>query len=175
MDTNDDIINIPSAQGAAPKSPAQASSKNISVLDKLKAEIEKEVTRPEVEISVPERTGVTVKFSPNITTEQLKSWRRNATNRKTDELDSTKFSCYVVGQTVTGIYFDGEIVTDDNDIPITFASPAILEMTNTTKPLPDAIRAFYGIDPHLEAVALKILDFAGYGDDIDAEDPTKGW
>ena len=49
-----------------------------------------------------------------------------------------------------------------------------MEMTGTERPLPDAIRAFYGVDPHLENVALKILDYAGYGDDVDAEDPTQG-
>lgn len=145
-----------------------------TILDQLRAEIEKEVTRPEIEIAVPEREGVTVKFSPNITTEQLKAWRRNSTNKKTDELDSVKFSCYVVGQTVTGIYFNGEIVEDDSGVPITFASPAILEMTKTTRPLPDAIRAFYAVDPHLENTALKILDHAGYGEDVDTEDPTMG-
>ena len=57
---------------------------------------------------------------------------------------------------------------------VNFASPEILEMTNTTRPLPDAIREFFAVDPHLESAAIKILDYAGYGDDLDAEDPTKG-
>ena len=140
----------------------------------LKDEISREVTRPEVEMNVPERKGVSVRFSPNITNDQLKSWRRNSTNRKTDELDSIKFSCYVIGNTVSGIYFDDELVLDDGGNAITFASPVMMEMTGTDRPLPDAIRAFYGVDPHLENVALKILDFAGYGDDVDAEDPTQG-
>lgn len=156
------------------KSEAEKTASKGTILDQLRAEIEKDVTRPEIEIAVPERSGVTVKFSPNITTEQLKAWRRNSTNRKTDELDSVKFSCYVVGQTITGIYFNGEIVEDETGIPVTFASQAILDMTNTTKPLPDAIRAFYAVDPHLENTALKILDYAGYGEDVDTEDPTMG-
>lgn len=165
--SDNDYIEVPSAT-------KPSSGSGMTLLDQLKNEISKEVTRPEIEIPVPERSGVTVRFSPNITSEQLKSWRRNSTNRKTEELDSIKFSCYVVGQTVTGIYFNGDLVEDDNGNAITFASPAVLEMTNTTKPLPDAIRAFYGVDPHLESVALKILDYAGYGDDIDTSDPTMG-
>jgi hypothetical protein len=140
----------------------------------LKDEISREVTRPEIEMNVPERANVSVRFSPNITNEQLKAWRRNSTNRKTEELDSIKFSCYVIGNTVSGIYFDDELVLDDEGNAITFASPVVMEMTGTDRPLPDAIRAFYGVDPHLENVALKILDFAGYGDDVDAEDPTQG-
>jgi len=79
-------------------------------LDQLKEEISKEVSRPDIEIAVPERQGVALRFSPNINNEQLKAWRRNSTNRKTDELDSIKFSCYVVGNTVVGIYFNEELV-----------------------------------------------------------------
>ena len=146
----------------------------VSVLDKLRQEISREVSRDEIEVSVPERNGVTVRFSPNISSDQLKAWRRNSTNKKTDELDSIKFSCYVIGNTVTGILMNGVVVEDDNGIPLTFASAPILEMTNTTKPLPDAIRAFYGVDPHVENTALKILDAAGYGEDVDSDNPTMG-
>jgi len=170
----DEIIEV---AGSAPKADPDKlteSKRRVSVLDMLKDEISREVTRPEVEMNVPERKGVTVRFSPNITNDQLKAWRRNSTNRKTEELDSIKFSCYVVGNTVSGIYFNDELVLDDEGNAITFASPVVMEMTGTERPLPDAIRAFYGVDPHLENVALKILDYAGYGDDVDAEDPTQG-
>jgi hypothetical protein len=174
MDNNDEIITVPSAGGTAKKEKDLAKPATLSVLDQLKAEISKEVTRPDIEMLVPEREGVALRFSPNITNEQLKAWRRNSTNRKTDELDSIKFSCYVVGQTLAGIYFNDELVEDENGFAVNFASPEILEMTNTTRPLPDAIRAFFAVDPHLESAAIKILDYAGYGDEIDAEDPTKG-
>lgn len=171
---NNEIIEVEGAD--APVSAAVKKSKGtkLTVLDQLKEEISKEVTRPDIEMPVIERKGVTVRFSPNITNDQLKAWRRNATNRKTEELDSIKFSCYVVGQTVAGIYFNDELVLDDNGNIVTFASPVMMEMTGTDRPLPDAIRAFYAVDPHLEAVALKILDYAGYGDDAEVEDPTKG-
>ena len=170
--SNDNEIQVASAEADAPV--AKKKTARITVLDQLKEEISREVSRPDIEMPVPERKGVSVRFSPNISNDQLKAWRRNATNRKTDELDSIKFSCYVIGQTVTGIYFNDELVLDDEGNNITFASPVIMEMTNTDRPLPDAIRAFYAVDPHLESVALKILDYAGYGDDVDAEDPTKG-
>ena len=155
MDTNEELIKV---AGVDNQAPAKIKIAKMTVLDQLKEEISKEVSRPEIEIAVPERKGVTVRFSPNITNDQLKSWRRNSTNRKTDELDSIKFSCYVVGQTVTGIYFNDELALDDTGNNITFASPVMMEMTGTDRPLPDAIRAFYAVDPH----------------DIDAEDPTKG-
>jgi hypothetical protein len=47
-------------------------------------------------------------------------------------------------------------------------------MTNTTRPLPDCVKEFFGVDPHIEAAALSILDAAGYSDSVDVEDPTKG-
>ena len=178
MDNKDDIITVPSAGTVSEKdkkdaAPAKQENK-LTVLDQLKEEISKEVSRPEIEIAVPSREGVSLRFSPNISNEQLKAWRRNSTNRKTDELDSIKFSCYVVGQTLSGIFFNDELVEDGEGYPLNFASQAMLDMTNTTRPLPDAIRAFFAVDPHLETAAIKILDYAGYGDDIDAEDPTKG-
>mgnify|MGYP001458073338 CR=1 FL=1 len=174
MSTDNEEIIIPAADAASESTGKKKSPAKVTVLDQLKEEISKEVTRPEIEMAVPERKGVSVRFSPNISNDQLKAWRRNSTNRKTDELDSIKFSCYVVGQTVSGIFYNDELVLDEEGNAITFASPVMMEMTDTERPLPDAIRAFYGTDPHLEAVALKILDYAGYGDDVDAEDPTQG-
>jgi len=169
---SDEVINIPAAGAKRPV--LDESSKKITVLDQLREVISQEVTRPDIEIAVPERPGVTVTFSPNISNDQLKAWRRSSTNKRTDEMDSIKFSCYVIGQTVTGIYIHGKLAMDDDGNVITFASPEMLEMTGKDRPLPDAIQAFYGVDPHLEAVALKVLDYAGYGDDVEMGDPTKG-
>ena len=89
MDNKDEIITVP-AGGAVDKNkqniePTPASK--LTVLDQLKEEISKQVTRPDIEIAVPEREGVSLRFSPNITNEQLKAWRRNSTNRKPDDRD----------------------------------------------------------------------------------------
>ena len=46
-------------------------------------------------------------------------------------------------------------------------------MTQTTRAVPDAVRAFFGIDPHVEAAALAVLEAAGYSDTVDTTDPTK--
>ena len=70
-DNDNDIIDVPGADA-----PVKKKSGRITVLDQLKEEVSKEVTRPEIEMPVPERKGVTVRFSPNITNEQLKAWRR---------------------------------------------------------------------------------------------------
>ena len=144
-----------------------------TILSQLRTEIEKKVERPSIEIKVPEREGVSVRFSPNITQQQLRAWRRNSGENSKDGFDPLKFACYVVGSCAEAILMNEEIVQDENGVDVTFASAEILDMTNDVRPIPDGIRRFYGVDPHLEATALTILDHAGYGDEVEAEEnPT---
>lgn len=143
-----------------------------NVLDELKKVIQKKVERAVVEIEVPERPGVSIRVSPNITQHQLKSWRKQAGDETKNGMDTIRFACSVVGHTTTAIIFGNEVVTDENGVNLTFASPEILAMTNTTRPLPDCVKAFFGIEPHIEAAAVAIMEAAGYGDSIDAVDPT---
>ena len=144
-----------------------------TVLEQLRQEISKKVERAEIQIDVPERPGVTVRFSPNITQNQLRAWRKNSGEDSKDGFDPLKFACYVVGSTCKAILIQNQVVQDQNGVDVTFASPEILEMTNDLRPIPDGIRRFYGIDPHLESTALAILDHAGYGEDVETqENPT---
>lgn len=156
-----------------PAKPAKATVKELTVLDQLKATISKKVERSHIYIEVPERPGVTIKVSPNINQNQLRSWRKNAGEDSKGGLDPTKFACQVIGHTTEAICINGIEVTNDDGITLTFASPEILQMTNTTRPLPDCVREFFGIDPHVEAAALAIMEHAGYSDTVEAVDPTK--
>lgn len=145
----------------------------LTVLDQLRLEVSKKVERPEIEIPIPEREGVSVVYSPNISQNQLKAWRRNSGENSKDGFDTIKFACYVVGSCCRGIMINNEEVTAANGQAYTFASKEIMEMTGDVRPIPDGIRHFFGIDPHLEATALKILDYSGYGDEVeDAVNPT---
>lgn len=143
-----------------------------SVLEQLKTVVSKKVERPEVQIDVPERPGVTLVISPNISQHQLKSWRKNAGEDTKNGMDTVKFAAYVVGHTARTIMMNGEVVTDANGYEVNFASPDILEMTQTRRPVPDCVIAFFGIEPHVEAAAVAIMEAAGYGDSIDAVNPT---
>lgn len=143
-----------------------------TVLNRLKEVIQKKVERPVVRLDVPERPGVSLRISPNITQNQLKNWRKQCGEDSKAGLDATKFSCFVIGHTTVGVCIDGEEVFDEDGYQLNFASSDILEMTDTIKPIPDAVRAFFGVDPHLEAAALAILDAAGYSDTVDTVDPT---
>jgi hypothetical protein len=68
---------------------------------------------------------------------------------------------------------DDEEIYDESGNNLNFAHPLVLEMTDTTRPVPDAVRAMFGVDPHIESAALAILDAAGYSDTVAAVDPTK--
>jgi len=144
-----------------------------NMLAKLTSAIQKKVERDIVHLEVPERPGVLLRISPNITQNQLKAWRRNAGEETKNGLDATKFACSVIGHTTVGILMNDEEVFDESGFPLTFSSEDVLKMTDTTRPLPDAVRVFFGVDPHIEAAALAILDAAGYGDTVDTVDPTK--
>ena len=157
-----------------PPSAESSGSTEPSILSQLKKVIEGSVKRPDIFVEVPERPGVTVRISPNVTQHQLKSWRKNAGEDSKSGMDTLKFACSVIGHTTTAIAFNGEIVTDENGNEVNFASPEILEMTKTTRALPDCVRAFFGLEPHVEAAAVAIMEASGYGDSVETVDPTKG-
>jgi hypothetical protein len=139
-----------------------------TVLDQLKSVIAKKVTRSDIFIKVPERPGVQLLVSPNISQNQLRAWQKNCGSESKTGLDAVKFACTVIGHTTKGIYLNGEEVYE-NGHPLGFASPSVLEMTGTTRAIPECVQNFFGLDPHLESAALAIIDAAGYGDTIEAE------
>ena len=68
---------------------------------------------------------------------------------------------------------NGEEVLEDGK-SLGFASPSVLKMTGAPRALPDCVQMFFGLDPHVEAAALAIIDAAGYGDTVEQqENPSK--
>ena len=97
--------------------------------------------------------------------------------RKTGELDNIKFACLVVGDTAQEIHVKGEPAICDDGSPLVFNSQEFADMMGVEKfeIVPYGICDFFGVDAHLEATAMLILDSSGYGDDVEAEeDPTSG-
>lgn len=144
-----------------------------NILSQLKKVVQEKVQREEIYIAVPERNGVVIRISPNISQQQLRSWRRNAGEETKKGIDTLKFSCNVIAATCTGILLNDEVVRDGNGVELTFASPQIMEMTGTSRPHPDCVLAMFGLEPHVESAAVAIIEAAGYGDSVEAVDPTK--
>ena len=144
-----------------------------NVLDALKEEVARKVRRDSIVLDVPERPRMLIRFSPNITSEQLAEWRKRATIKRTDTLNGNYFSALVLANTCEAIMMDNEDVLDDAGNLVTFRSPDMLASTKTSKVV-ECVRATYGIDPHVEAAAFKVLEAAGWGEEVeDSENPTK--
>jgi hypothetical protein len=171
--TTEDSDDVKSSKKAGQRDGLTPSVKEETQLDRLRSVVRKKVERPVVHIPVTERDGVSIKVSPNITQSQMKNWRKSAGEDSRNGLDATKFACLVIGNTTIGICMDDEEIFDDGGNNLNFAHPLVLEMTDTTRPVPDAVRAMFGVDPHIESAALAILDAAGYSDTVAAVDPTK--
>ena len=145
---------------------------DVNILDSLRAEIKRKVARPTISMEVPERPNLTVRFSPNIRQEQIAEWRKRAGDGTKKGMSTTHFSCLIIANTCTGIYLNGEEVLDEAGNPVVFSSETMISMTGTARVV-EAIRSVYAVDPHVDMTALKILEAAGYGDDLDAEEnPT---
>ncbi len=143
-----------------------------TALDKLKGELSKKVRRPEIHLEVPERPNMVIRYSPNINQNQVRAWRRNSGEDTKNGMDATKFACYVIANTCSGILLDGELVTDHNSEPMVFGSDPIMKMVDADR-VQDAIRAIYVVEPHIEATALAIMEAAGFNDSVEQVDPTK--
>jgi hypothetical protein len=171
-ETYDFTSNNPS-ESSKESAPSASRSGEPTILDRLRTELSKKIERAEILIEVPERPGVAIQISPNINQHQLRAWRRQSGENTKNGFDPTKFACYVIGHTCTGIFVDGEEALNENGAPLSFASPEILDMTDTTRPIPECVQEFFGIDPHVESAALVIMDAAGYGDEVEQVDPTR--
>ena len=178
---SDSLYETPNEGEAAEKSTSKKVTKDLAsasapkeenLLERLKATISAKVEREVVLLEVPDRKDVLLRISPNITQAQMKAWRKNAGEETKNGLDPTKFACQVIEQSCVGIEIDGQEVFDEAGNSLNFAADEVLEMTGTTRPVPDAVRAFFGTDPHIEGAALAILESAGYGDTVDVVDPT---
>jgi hypothetical protein len=151
---------------------AKSKDKEMTVLDKLRGELSKKVRRPDIHLEVPERPDMAVRFSPNMTQQQVRAWRRNAGDDTKQGMDTVKFACLVLANTCTGILLDGELVTDDAGEALTFGDEPVMRMVDADR-VQDAIRAIYAVEPHIEATALAVMDASGFNDSVEQVDPTK--
>ena len=165
----DDGMASGGASGASKKKKPGAQS---SILDQFRALVQATVDNPSIRAKVPLRPEISLQMSPNITADEFKAWRKRHTNKKTGELNSLRFSCMVIQNTLEGIYLDDELVVGEGDEPVTFTSDEIQEMFAADDAY-QAIQDLFSNDPNIESLALTILDRAGWGDEPDVEEnPT---
>ena len=149
-----------------------------SPLERLREKLSKKIYREEFRLEVPERSkdgsSLQLVISPNIPQETLKAWKNKAGESSKKGLDFGHFCTLVVASTTVGMYMDDEEMLSEQGHPLTFASPEIKEMLGVNRPVPEGVREMFGVDPHVEAAALTIMEKAGYGEAVDAvDDPLK--
>jgi hypothetical protein len=142
-----------------------------SLLAQLKNALAKDVRRTDILVEVPERKNMIIRYSPNITQHQIRAWRRGSGDSRKEGMDAVRFACHVLANTCTGILINGQEVTENGE-PVTFSHEIVMQMVGATRVF-DCVRAVYGLDPHVEAAALAVLDAAGFNDDVEQVDPTK--
>lgn len=142
-----------------------------TLLAQLKSTLAKDVRRSDILVEVPERKSMVVRYSPNITQHQIRAWRRGSGDSRKEGMDAVRFACHVLANTCTGILINGQEVTDNGE-PVTFSHDVVMQMVGAARVF-DCVRAVYGLDPHVEAAALAVLDAAGFNDDVEQVDPTK--
>lgn len=155
--------------------PAKRPAKN-SLLATLQEKLEKDVSRPFVEIEIPSRPGVKLIIDPNIDAKhELAAWRKKAgEGTKGKPFDGEYYASIIVASKTVGIMVDDEEVTSESGAPLTFASPEIKEfLGGIVDPVREGPKKLFGVDPHVESAALAILEQAGFGDEITVSNPTK--
>lgn len=142
-----------------------------TLLAQLKNTLAQDVRRPDILVEVPERKNMIIRYSPNITQHQIRAWRRGSGDNRKEGMDAVRFACHVLANTCTGILINGQEVTENGE-PVTFSHEVVMQMVGAPRVF-DCVRAVYGLDPHVEAAALAVLDAAGFNDDVEQVDPTK--
>ena len=146
-----------------------------NVLSQLREALEAKIAIPVIEMPVIKRPGVSVLFKPEVSSSQLRSWQKRCTNKR-GELDNVRFSSMVIVSMSQGLKVnDTEVLTESGDsFELNSKDFAEFIGVDMGEIIPEGIRLLYGIDAHVEATALRLLDEAGYGDSPEIEDPTKG-
>lgn len=170
--TDDVDYDFTSPATAKPAKTAAKPKNDLTVLDRLRGELSKKVKRPDIYLEVPERADMAIRYSPNMSQQQVRAWRRNAGEDTKKGMDATVFACLVLSNTCTGILLDGELVTDEAGEPLGFGSDEIMTMVGAER-VQDCVRAVYVVEPHIEATALAVMEAAGFNDSVEQVDPTK--
>lgn len=139
-----------------------------TILEALTAELQRDVIRPDITLLVPTREKISVRFSPNITHDQLSKWQKQAGGNSRKGVDTNKFGRLLLAHTNSGLIFDGVLVTDDGD-PMTFRTERFVTMNGGGQVI-EAISKFYSSDAAIDSAAAAVLEAAGYQDEAEESD-----
>lgn len=116
-----------------------------------------------VDIPIPARPGWSLRCSTDIPYENLSAWRKAAQDPSmavgTNEV---KLGCSILMFATKAILIEGEIVTDTDGQPVTFASEQLHAKLGVSRGV-DAVRKMFRRDGFLNAASAALLRESGYG------------
>lgn len=124
-------------------------------------------------IEVPKRPSYAIRCRTDYTGLDVDLIRKKCRDKKfTDGIDGIKFASLLLASTCVAIVRNGADLELDGEAPITFTSKALQTRMGTTTAA-DTVRKFYGLEGHVDAAGRRLMNEAGYGDDVYAMDPTQ--
>ena len=124
-------------------------------------------------IEVPKRPGYALRCRTDYTGLDVDLIRKKCRDKKfADGVDGIKFASLLLGVMTTAILRNGEELELDGTSPVTFATPALQARMGTSS-VDQTVRKFYGLEGHVDAAGRRLMNEAGYGDDVYAVDPTQ--
>lgn len=153
-------------------SPTDVTEPAGSVLDLLRADLQREVEDDLVTLPVPGRPAYMVRYSAKVPYDRFSAWLKRSEDKSViGGINLLRFGGIVLANCCRGILRDGEEITAA-DGPLTFTSKALWEILGVSDAV-GAVNAFYGNDAHVIASGTEVIATAGYGDQINADsDPT---
>lgn len=184
-DDRDDVPGMPAhpgyPEGTQPRDPDLDNldtGEDRSDLDDLRAELTATVA-PTTTIPVLGRQGYAVRFRTDFTGRDLDALRKKARNKRfVDGVDGIRFASLLLAFAAQGITRQGRELGEQlgADGPVTFTSPELQDLLGTRNdpnPADATVRKLYGLEGHVDAAARRLMAEAGWGDEVDAEDPTE--
>lgn len=159
-DVADDDL-TPSANGSSP-------------LKDLEQALTAPIKRKPIELVVPSRPTIRIRYSTLIEGNNVQYWNRRSTNTRggQEDRDPLKFSCLVLANQSEAFLYSGQEAFDSKGNPINFRNPELQDMVRADRAI-DAVRRVYGVDAHVLRTADEVLGAAGYNDQMEREeDPT---
>lgn len=129
------------------------------------------VTAEPVNLEVPLRPGYSVRCRTDFTGKDLDKWRKAARDKGfVDGIDGVKFSALIIGATCIAILKAGREVLSDGRA-VSFATPEF-RGTLGTRDVDTAVRRFFAQEGHVDSAARRLLNEAGWGEEVYVVDPT---
>ena len=122
-------------------------------------------------LEVPRRPAYGIRCRTDFTGRDLDLIRQKCRDKKfTSGIDGVKLSALLIAANTIAIVRNGVDLELDGEAPITFVSKPFQKRMGTATA--DAtVRAFYGLEGHVDAAGDRLLAEAGWGDSVYTVDP----